>query len=56
MHPEKGAPRLNLPDALRVAFSWIAPLPDGRGDSEATCAYVPREVYDRLREALDAAK
>jgi len=37
--------------ALEEAFSWIAPLPDGRDDSTATCAYVPREVYARIERA-----
>jgi hypothetical protein len=38
--------------ALREAESWIATLPEGRPDSQATCAYVPKAVTDRLAAAL----
>jgi hypothetical protein len=50
--PSAATERLDPVDALRVAFSWIGPLPECRPDSTATCAYVPREVYERLKEAL----
>ena len=41
-------------DALELAFRWIAKLPEGRPDSTATCAYVPADVYERIKAALDA--
>lgn len=38
---------------LALAFRWIAKQPDGRESSEATCAYVPPEVYEQLAAAVE---
>jgi hypothetical protein len=38
--------------ALELAFRWIACLPEGRSSSQATCAFVPQDVYDRIAAAM----
>ena len=52
--PESPAAQTQEREALELAFRWIAKLPEGRQDSTATCAYVPADVYERIKAALDA--
>lgn len=44
--------RDTLRAAMTGASSWIARLPEGRPASQATCAYVPVDVYERIESAL----
>lgn len=39
-------------EALDLAFRWIACQLPGREPSEATCAWVPDDVYSRIESAL----
>lgn len=39
-------------EALDLAFSWISRQLPGRESSEATCAWVPGDVYDRIARGL----
>ncbi len=41
-------------EALALAFNWIACQPEGREPSEATCAYVPPDVYEQIKTTIES--